>query len=433
MEKTVDIFFMRETTQFAAKDWLAILNLISNEIIQNNATNTISLSKITWKKLNSVLENIDYTDKASGNIPKNLINKGKVKGLLNILKSAGLLELAWRTISTSNKAREFKRYPVEEQMIFLYDAYMNSQQIYEIFDIPETEFVTMKTNLIRARHYLVTTLKYLPQNEWIDIADINDTLCKARRKFLEDDTGFVYIKNKNSWHNNQLVDNWNKFEKRFIDVCIMNYFVNLGIVDVVYQIEEVENSPEIKHIFTPKFVKLTAIGAFIIGASEELVDSTGVKLIQNDLIVDENLNIILGPSKKKLAHEKTLNNIATKIESGENTIYKLDFDMVIKALDQKIDLNKIYEYIAEEATSPLPQIVAEAFDKWKADLKNIKIRTMTVIECSDQATQDALLEIAKVKKSMVAQHQNFIEIKSQDKLKIKDELEKNGLFCLIER
>ncbi|OOO00158.1 MAG: hypothetical protein ATN35_08895 [Epulopiscium sp. Nele67-Bin004] len=385
-------------------------------------------------KVNSILNNKEYettnvnlhTFEISG-------NPTKLHGLWNILHTAKLVTINDNFQTTTKTATKFLSCTPEKQIKYLLLAYIDSTTINEVSDIDENKFITETQNLSSARKSILKAIKTLPVDEWISVSDFNNKIFKQYRNFVMSAVGKISIDNDCSWYDTKFVPNWDKFERRIIDVMCTKYLANIGILDIALEEIILEDSPIYGKLYqlVPKYIKLTPIGAYTIGKNSNYKPTPPAEP-ENHLEINDKLQIILRPSKQRVLHEIYFDRICSKKKENNIIYYDVNSQTVAVAQSQGISIEILLEYLTTHCTKPLPKSLHQTLDGWKKDKSKVKIRTITVIECEDETILNGIVEMPSVKCHIIDTPTYFATIKETGKSKIKNDLEDNFLFCTVE-
>lgn len=428
--KDLHIFQSQEDLE---KDLVNIVKLVGTDKLKVTKTNN-DLTKGAIKKINDELLYKEYETHYYG---MNTIKRGqdsiKIYGLYQMLVDASVVDVEEGGLILGRDANQFLAESMTDKMKRLYEAYTESVYINEAERIKERKFhVGYTPDISQVRKNFAELIAKAPIGEWIDIEVLAEDLFRNNRIFLRDYLEHVVVLQKNGSPSHDEYT-WDELERRVLDVMLIEYLHPLGIVDLAIEDDQIEGeySFQDEDILVAKYFKLTPLGAHLLGVNENYEDPSLKDKVINALWVDDNLNIVLSESTKRYQHEIFFDRVGQRVEGEEQTVYAINFQMAVKALEEKVSLDEIYNYLEKQCTQPLPAILKQVFAQWKKDQEKIRIRTVTVIESDDPEVIKELLTMNGVTKHMVKPLDSTIEIPSDTAYKVKKELEKQNYFCQI--
>ncbi len=385
-------------------------------------------------KVNSILKNKEYE---SANVTLQSFetagNPTKLHGIWQILHTAKLTKNENSTLAITNTATKLLACSQEKQIKYLLLSYIESKTINEISDIEEMKFITEKQNLSSARKSVLKAIKSLPTDEWVLMSDLSNKVFQQYRTLIVSSVGKISIGNDCSWYDTKFVPNWDKFERRVIDIMCAKYLANLGVIEIALEETIIDETPMYgkSYQLIPKYIKLTPLGAYSIGKNSNYKSTTPTEP-ENHLEINDNLKIILNPSKKRIKHEIYFDRICSKQKENNIIYYDINFQTICNAEKHGISSEEVLGYITKNCTKSIPNVLHQAFNSWKQDKSKVKIRTITVIECDDESILNGIVEMPNMKRYIIDTPTYFATIKETEKNQIKTDLEENFLFCTME-
>lgn len=240
-------------------------------------------------------------------------------------------------------------------------------------------------------------------------------------------TGGVFIYNEYERAYYSRDHGWREIEGRLVEVMLLEYLSAMGIVDVAYTVGE-EGDYETKEYLSVKYLRLTPLGAYVLGASDDYVkEETG----ESGLVVKPDYEIVLNPGSMMDVHEVFLDKWAEKVSEGAASVYKLTFKAIARALDQGITMREIIEYLQEFATASIPANVMTTLEEWERESGRITIRTVTILETDDPYLLKELRSYRAIDKAVLGELSCAVEIDGKSARKLKREIEKQNRYCSI--
>ncbi|MEG2546168.1 MAG: hypothetical protein RSA51_06375 [Niameybacter sp.] len=390
-------------------------------------------TKGSMKSINERLANKEYeTEYISWDTLRKCQDMYRLRGLYDILIDAKVLEVNGTSLILGSEGKKFLALPFTEQVKMLFTSYKESKMIDEIQNIKgEKLLARVGIGLSAARETLLRLLGRLDSNEWISMEVFSEQLFKCARCFLYNFThGANYAFSRYGYAGLGGGD-WERVERAYLDVVLLDYLVPLGIVDVA--VEDVEVQNEMTGNYTDRlevtYFKITKLGAYILGSAKVYEDPTMKDKVDNDLWIDEWQQVVVGESKKEHQHHIFFEAFCEKGEGERHVAYPLNFSAILKAFHEEISLDQIWTYLEKNVTKPLPTHLKGVFDKWSEDQKKVRIRVVTILECEDPAILEELKDTTGVKKHTKQVLQEVLELYPGTGDKVKKEVEKQYYFC----
>lgn len=321
---------------------------------------------------------------------------------------------------------DYQKLNKVEKVQFLLDKYTREDSIFinECDRIQSANF-HIENRLLefgRARKIIIEYLKKCPINEWIDMSDFKKCMRINEYGFLRPYTGEVLIKDQ-YYNEYYQIASHNELENSFIDIVFMEYLATLGIVDVV--LDSCTDEYGYKEFLSVEYFKITEFGSYVLGSNKDEYDE---KNTDNEIMVTDNFEIVIGETNQKLKYELYFDRFLKK-KSEKPLMYKLDFKGMVKALELKIKIKEIYDYLQENCIEGIPKNVNAQFETWIRDSKRIKIKTLTVLEV-DRENFKEIVGNQKMRDYIDSVRSDVIVLKNSKVGDVRKELEKNRKFCI---
>ncbi len=361
---------------------------------------------------------------------KNVTDTTVSFGIINLLEVSGVISLNHEYIEKSYNYKDFVKKNKIEKFKNILESYISSSSVF----INETKRIQRaKLNLIsypelkEPRHFILNMLKLLPlDNSWIRGSDFREVIRMKDYNFLRKYTGYIEAKDEFNWYSNYYDEaTFEQVEYGFIDVCLIEYFATIGIIDVIIDYREEEYTGN--NYLEVRYLRFTNLGAILLGLKED----SGHQETDNRFIINDNYQIIIPNGKNRLEYELYFERFLTKVDNAEeNTIYSIDFIGIAKANDLGIDLSEIITYMQEKSSNCSSKVI-EKIEKWRENIGKIKIKTVEIIEYPKEL-EETLKSNVKINK-LLKNSTNIISVINKKDIDIlKKNIEKLELFCEIE-
>jgi len=435
-KEDLEELYLFEADEHLFEDLIAIVKFASTGKLKIAKASQCP-TKPVMKKMNEFLYNKEYvTDVFMLEEITKPYQAMRLYGLYQILRAAQVLDVEETTIIMGVKANAFLMSNHKEQMELLLQGYINNSFYNEIERIRGERFETyLYSNFPKVRKALLQAIGGAPVDIWISLDSVSEMLFKYNRTFLMDQVRQISIKPSGySYYGNEHFEgDWDRLERAYMDIVFLEGLVPLGIVEVAVQDSAIEDEYTGDYIERLEVVyfKLTKLGAYLLGASEDYEDPTTKDKAPNDLWVDEEMRIIVGESAKRHQHEIFFERFAEKQQEGELSFYPLNFFTALNAFNAQISLKEIELYLQKEGTKPLPDYVGNVICKWEEDQNKITIRNVTIIESEDEAVLAELLASNAIVKNGGKWLSGAVQINGGCAQKVKKEIEKYHYFCNV--
>lgn len=390
-------------------------------------------TKTAMVKINEVLEHKEplpdtYEYETIGEI-RTVEQTARIYGLCMLLLEAGILEDEAGHLVAGEAAEEFLRADTVARCKMLLQAYLKSTEINELNRIRGIKIrPNYMCSLGPCRELVIGDyLARCPAGNWVAMEELLSQIKRWSRNFLNSVTGGVFTYNEYERAYYSRDHGWREIEGRLVEVMLLEYLSAMGIVDVAYTVGE-EGDYETKEYLSVKYLRLTPLGAYVLGASDDYVkEETG----ESGLVVKPDYEIVLNPGSMMDVHEVFLDKWAEKVSEGAASVYKLTFKAIARALDQGITVREIIEYLQEFATTSIPANVMTTLEEWERESGRITIRTVTILETDDPYLLKELRSYRAIDKAVLGELSCAVEIDGKSARKLKREIEKQNRYCSI--
>jgi hypothetical protein len=213
---------------------------------------------------------------------------------------------------------------------------------------------------------------------------------------------------------------------------IISVFSALGIVDLAWNGMTVHSEIYYDYnVSVPVALRLTPLGAYVLGKSDTYTAPISIDAKPSGgFIVSPDYSIVIPDSLDRLSHELFFERFMKKTADDANvSAYRLDFASMVSALDQGITIADIREYLISGSDKPVPDNVLRALDDWERMATQIRIRTVTVMECDDPLVFEEVIRYKGMGEYIGERLGASAVISSKNAKKIKKTIEKNKRFC----
>lgn len=361
---------------------------------------------------------------------KGIENTYILNGLFKILEVANLVTVDSGKYILTDKCKEYLELSAENKIKYLYESYLDSS-LNETSDILSEQLIKkMKNvNLSGARKIIENRIKSFPVNKWVDYKRVEKIFRMFNSYFLRKYTGDIVL-SKSRYYIETL--SHSELEEEYLRNVILKYLLTLGMVDVKYEVEHVPdyNSYYEKYftIINIDCIKLNKMGAYVLGLIDkyEEVDANTNNLAL-ELFITEDFDIIVEDTKNRLKHEIYFDKYFKKKKINNTIIYKLDFDALVKALDDGQTVLQITEYLTKYSKNTIPVNVMEKLKYWDMASKRIKIEKVYLLR-SDKEIINGIKKDKDFEKYIKEEISDAIFLKEEKLTKVKDYFKEEGFY-----
>jgi hypothetical protein len=305
----------------------------------------------------------------------------------------------------------------------LFEAYLKSKSFDEI-SIMRGIKSKRGHNPAEARQNLADELKYCPVGQAVYTKELEKHLRIAKRTFARKDEKYI-IETGNNYHDYGV--EWEQYEHPLIFI-ILSFFGALGIIDIVWGEDTYVFSGRGRR--TPIAFRINQLGAYVLGLAGSYSAPEEPKAeIEFGFTVLPDYTIIVPNSSNRLRHELYLDKLFTKVsETDEASIYKLDFETVVRAIDNGASVADLRKYLSA-SDKPLSENIASALDDWEKQAGRIRLRQVTILECDNESLLEEVIRYKGMGELIKERISAAVVIEDGAATKIKKAIEKNKRFC----
>lgn len=361
---------------------------------------------------------------------KGIENTYILNGLFKILEIANLIYIENGKYILTNEYKDYLNLSDENKIKYLYEKYLESS-LNETSDILSENLVKkMKNvNLSGARKIITNRIKSFPVNKWVDYKKFEKIFRMYNGYFLRKYTGDIIL-SKHRYYIETL--SHSELEEKYLKKVILKYLLTLGMVDVKY---EVQHSPDYDSYYYKyytdiniKWIRLNKMGAYVLGLIDKYED---LNYNRNDLMLDffvtEDFDIVVEDTKNRLKHEIYFDKYFKKKKIKQSIIYKLDFEGIIKALDDGETVLQITDYLTQYSKNTIPINVMEKLKYWEDASKRITIEQVYVIK-SDEKIINGIRKDKDFQKYIKEEISDAIILKEEKLTKVKEYFKNEGFY-----
>lgn len=411
------------------KDMVGFIKLVNSTKIKINKDGR-SLGKASIQKVNDAIFNKEFLTSQFEDISeiKNYENTNKINGLVELLSTSKIIAPENEGLVLGENSGKFLNMNVVEKSKYLLQNYINSVSIFELTRVKELKIHYVYTpQMKQGREIILSLVSKCPLNEWIDVEVFKRVIKTNNIRFIMNELRDVeYYDNYGRYYSRRWQD-WHEIEGRIIDIVLIEFLSTLGIIDIVAENNESDFTDT--EFFTCKYLRLTPFGAYILGRNNDYKYVSADS--KSSFVVQPNFEIHVLNGSQKDIHDLFFDNYTTKIKDDMVSIYRLEFKALVKALDMGLDLQKLIDYLVENAENELPQNVKTMLEMWKEKSTKIYIRKVTIVETEDVFLMEELKSYKPIKSCIKKDLPYVFEISQDDSIKVKREIEKKNHFCML--
>lgn len=335
----------------------------------------------------------------------------------------GLLVSAEGVCVPGGRSLSLISLPPEQLVKKLFEAYLKSKSFDEI-SIMRGIKSKRGHNPAEARQNLAEELKYCPVGQAVRTKEFERHLRIAKKTFARKDEKYI-IGTGSDYYDYGI--EWKQYEHPLISI-ILSFFGALGIMDIVWG-EDVGVYAD-RGRRAPTAFRINRLGAYVLGlsGSYSAPDETKAK-IKAGFTVLPDYTIIVPNSSNRLKHELYFEKLFTKVSAtDEASIYKLDFETAVRAIDRGVSVADLREYLSA-SDKPVSENVVSALDDWEKQVGRIRLRQVTILECDNEPLLEEVIRYKGMSKLVREKISAAVVIEDGATKQIKKAIEKNKRFC----
>jgi hypothetical protein len=180
----------------------------------------------------------------------------------------------------------------------------------------------------------------------------------------------------------------------------------------------------------PIAFRINPLGAYALGLSDLYVAPVAPKMqTKGGFTVLPDYTVVVPESLDRLKHEIYFEKLFTKVSAtDEATIYKLDFETVVRAIDSGVSVADLREYLFA-SDRLMPENVVRALDDWEKQAGRIRLRQVTILECDDAVLLEEVIRYKGMGEFVKEKILAAVAVDGNATNSIKKMIEKNRRFC----
>ncbi len=241
---------------------------------------------------------------------------------------------------------------------------------------------TYNPHYTHARQIIVSVLKTLPTTAWFEPGDLLERAQGQDVDFLfpghshvESYPGPYYYGDAGGGYYygevRTLLETFAKFEREFVNECLVGFLHPLGIVELGYGSESAGRGTEVGDGALQAF-RLTLAGKAVLGGGSA---ETPAETEQGKLVVQPNFQLLaLGPVSLSLLASLDLFSEREQADRGAFQ-YRLSRESVYRAQQLGLDVSSIIHFLTGRGNVELPQNVRRSMEEWASHLDRFVFRS----------------------------------------------------------
>ena len=323
----------------------------------------------------------------------------------------------------SGRSAQLIDQPREQLVKTVFDAYMISKSFDEISMI---RGITPKRGHrpFMARQNIAEELRNCPVGRPLYVKEFERFLRVANRAFARKETNHVVSAGSSKYY---YAVGWETYERTLIRI-ILSFFWTLGIIDIAWNERGQYDAGIVTRI--PVAIRVNKLGAYVLGLSDSYTMPVAPEQkLKGGFTVLPDYTIVVPDSTDRVKHELYFERFFTKASSTtEASIYKLDFETIVRAIDNGSSVKALRKYLAG-SDKPMPENVAHAINDWEKQTGRIRLRQVTILECDDAALLEEVTHYKGMGEFVKGKIGAAVVVDGSAAPKIKKAIEKNKRFC----
>jgi hypothetical protein len=335
----------------------------------------------------------------------------------------GLFAFAEGTCIPGGRSLSLINLPHERLVKKLFEAYLKSNSFDEI-SIMRGIKSKRGHNPAEARQNFVEELRYCPVGQSVYTKELEWYLRIANKTFARKDEKYV-IETGNHYYNEGV--EWQQYEHPLIAI-ILSFFGALGIMDIAWGENTGVYADRGRRV--PVAFRINQLGAYVLGLSGSYnAPDEPKEKIEFGFTVLPDYTIIVPNNSNTLNHELYFEKLFTKVSATDETsIYKLDFETVVRATDSGASVADLRKYLSA-SDRPVPENVVNALDDWEKQAGRIRLRQVTIFECDNESLLEEVIRYKGMGELVKEKISAAVVVEGGATKKIKKAIEKNKRFC----
>ena len=341
--------------------------------------------------------------------------------LTELCMTGGLLTITEGECTPGSKALSLLNLPHEQLVKHLFDAYLKSKSFDEI-SIMKGLKAKRGHHPFEARQNITRELILCPLGQFVYTKEFERYLHIADRAFARKDEYYV-VPTGNYGYGVE----WEEYEHPLIGI-ILSFFGALGIIDIVWGKDRDDYQESGRRY--PIAFRINPLGAYVLDMSGPYTAPVVPKTkINGGFTVLPDYTIVVPESSSRIKHELYFEKLFTKVSATEEaSIYKLDFETVVRATDNGTSVADLRKYLSS-SDKPIPENIARALDDWEKQSGRIRLRQVTILECDDEALLEEVIRYKGMGEFVQEKLKSAVVVDGNKTNKVKKTIEKNKRFC----
>ncbi len=282
-----------------------------------------------------------------------------------------------------------------------------------------------------ARQAVLTALKTLPLNVWLEPEDLLEQIRGQDLDFLfpehsrvENSRSSWYYSYSGSYYSGQretLLETFEHLEAEFVNRCLTGFLHHLGVVDLGYDDDTLQG------------FRLTPTSRSILGLETPEQQPSQTQEETGRLVVQPSFQVIaIGPVS--LAVLARLDLFAERERADQGAFeYRLSRESVYRAQQLGMDVTDIARFLEQAGSTALPQNVRRSLDEWAASHERIIFRTgVSLLQAADADLLAALMDDPRTGKHLArAVSPEVALVKKNRQRRLTSTLVEQGLFPAV--
>lgn len=341
--------------------------------------------------------------------------------LIVLCTTGGLLTITEGECIPGSKVTSLINLPHEQLVKHLFNAYLRSESFDEI-SIMKGLKAKRGHHPFTARQNIVQELIHCPLGQFVYTIEFEGYLRIVNRAFARKGEWYV-VPTGNCGYGVE----WEEYEHPLIGI-ILSFFGALGIMDIVWGKDRGAYAKSGRRV--PIAFRINPLGAYVLDRSGTYTAPVEPKVkIKGGFTVLPDYTIVVPESLNRIKHELYFEKLFTKVSATEEaSIYKLDFETVVRATDSGTSVADLRKYLSA-SDKPVPENIARALDDWEKQSGRIRLRQVTILECDDEALLEEVIHYKGMGEFVQEKLNAAVVVDGSTTHKIKKNIEKSKRFC----
>jgi hypothetical protein len=354
-----------------------------------------------------------------------------------LVQAAGLAKASGTKLVLSRTGRSALTKPHPEVIAQIWQKWLSNKLMHEMSRVEVIKGQASRRRPLYVappcRQNIADALAEMEEGEWIKTEDFF-------RLLIANDYDFDVV--RNGWglyisdsHYGSLGYNhvtWEHINGRFARVLLLEYAATLGLIDVALvppwgALNDVGNLWGADSLTCLSrydglwALRLNSLGAWVLGKKRkytpEFYDDASIRVLPN-------LEIVLMSSTAASADELFLERFCSQTSER---VWRLDFRMLLKAVEEGIDLESVERFLDDRNSGNLPQPVQSFFDDVRARIDKVQdIGEAMLVKCEDETLARLIANATGTKNSCLLAGDTFLAVPKDKEERFRKALRKLG-------